>query len=117
MNVGANYLREHVPADVRIHYVITDGGAAPNIVPDKAQVWYYVRAPKRETVEAVYLRLVKVAQGAALMTETSMEIEFLGGCYPVLPNRVLSEVLHESLLAVSPEPWSEEEIAFAKRIG
>lgn len=62
MNVGANYLREHVTSDVRIHYTITEGGTAPNIVPDKACVWYYVRALSREAVEDTYARLVKIAK-------------------------------------------------------
>ena len=73
MNVGMNYLREHVPMDVRIHYVITDGGTAPNIVPDKAAVWYYDRALKRETMEAVEERMLKVAKGAAMMTDTELK--------------------------------------------
>ncbi|MDR2899826.1 MAG: amidohydrolase, partial [Clostridiales bacterium] len=115
-NVGANYLREHVTTDVRIHYIITEGGTAPNIVPDNATVWYYVRAPKRETVEEVYARLVKVAEGAAHMTETKLEIEFLGGCYQTLNNYVLVDHVHKVMEEVQQEPWSAEEIAFAKEI-
>ncbi|MDL0415062.1 peptidase dimerization domain-containing protein, partial [Clostridioides difficile] len=65
-------MREHVTSDVRIHYTITDGGVAPNIVPDKASVWYYTRALSREAVESTYERLVKVAKGAAMMTETEV---------------------------------------------
>ena len=95
-DIGANYLREHVPSDVRIHYTIVDGGVAPNIVPDKAVVWYYMRAFSREVVENVYERLVKVAKGAAMMTETELEIEFLGGCYNTQNNHVLAGVVAEA---------------------
>lgn len=72
MNVGAQYLREHVTDDVRLHYIITQGGLAPNIVPDRASSWYYVRALSREAVEDTYDRLVKIAEGAAQMTETQV---------------------------------------------
>ena len=116
MNVGANYLREHVKSDVRIHYVITNGGMAPNIVPDRASVWYYVRAPRRDLIEEVYERLVKVAKGAAMMTETELEIDFKGGCYNTLNNKVLSEVMYESLVEAPKDEWTAEEIEFAKAI-
>ena len=116
MNVGANYLREHVTSDVRIHYTITEGGTAPNIVPDKACVWYYVRAMRREAVEDVYARLVKVAKGAAMMTETEVEIEFLGGCYNTLNNKVLANLVKDTMHEIPQEPWTDEEIAFAKAL-
>ena len=116
MNVGANYLREHVTSDVRIHYTITEGGTAPNIVPDKACVWYYVRAMRREAVEDVYARLVKVAKGAAMMTETEVEIEFLGGCYNTMANMVLSELVHKNIGAVPQDPWTPEEIQMAREM-
>ena len=74
MNVGINYLREHVPMDVRMHYVTTNGGSAPNIVPDEATVWYYDRALNRETMKEVEKRMEKVARGAAMMTETELEV-------------------------------------------
>ncbi|MDR1922114.1 MAG: amidohydrolase [Candidatus Adiutrix sp.] len=112
-NVGANYLREHLPPDVRLHYIITEGGAAPNIVPEKASVWYYVRALSREATEDAYERLVQVARGAAMMTGVKVEVEFLGGCYNTMGNRVLSEVVHEAMGEIQPEPWTEEEKAFA----
>ena len=115
-NVGANYLREHVTTDVRIHYVITDGGTAPNIVPDKACVWYYVRAPKREIVDEVYARLVKVAEGAAHMTGTEVEVEFLGGCYQTLNNGVLVDLTHKIMLEAPQDEWTKEEIEFATKL-
>ncbi|MCO5176747.1 MAG: amidohydrolase, partial [Thermomicrobiales bacterium] len=71
MNNGVNYLREHVIEKARIHYVITNGGGAPNVVPDEAEVWYFVRAPEREQVEAITARVRKIAEGATLMTETT----------------------------------------------
>jgi len=78
MNVGANFLREHVPDITRIHYAFTEVHGAPNVVPDRASVWYYVRALSRDTVVEVYERLIKVARGAAMMTETEVEVEFMG---------------------------------------
>ncbi len=116
MNVGANYLREHVTDDVRIHYVITDGGSAPNIVPDRASVWYYVRAQKRSNVEATYERLCKVARGAAMMTETEVEIEFLGGCYNTMENHALSDIVADVLAQLQPPVWTAEELDFARKI-
>ena len=115
-NVGANYLREHVKTDVRIHYVITNGGMAPNIVPDKASVWYYVRAPKRESVVEVYDRLVKVAQGAAMMTETELEINFKGGCYPTLNNYVLGDLIMDCFKETPRDEWTKEELEFAQKL-
>ena len=102
MNVGANYLREHVIKDATIHYVITSGGGQPNVVPAFAEVWYFVRAPRRAQVEEIYERLVNVARGAALMTETAFEIDFLTGCYEVLLNEVLADVMWDCLQQVGP---------------
>lgn len=116
MNVGAQYLREHVTDDVRIHYIITEGGTAPNIVPDKAASWYYVRALSREAVEDTYNRLLKIAKGAAMMTETELEIEFLGGCYNTLQNRVLVDLVHKTMQEVELPQWTEEELKFAKEL-
>jgi len=115
-NVGINFLREHVPPDVRMHYIITDGGKAANIVPEYAEGTYFVRAANRENVEEVYKRLVKVAQGAALMTETEVEVEFLGGCYNKLHNKVLCELIYECMKDTKQEEWSEEERRFASEI-
>ncbi len=115
-SVGANYLREHVTSDVRIHYTILEGGTAPNIVPDKASVWYYVRALSREAVVDTYKRLVKVAEGAAHMTETELEVELLGGCYNTLANKVLAREIHKALENVKQDEWTEEEIQFAKQL-
>ena len=115
-NVGIQYLREHVSPDVRMHYAITDGGIVPNIVPDKASAWYFVRAATRESIDEVYKRVLNVARGAALMTETEMSVEFLGGCYPTRNNRVLVNVIHESMLEAPRDDWTADEIAFAKAL-
>ena len=116
MNVGANYLREHVETDVRIHYTITHGGTAPNIVPDFASVWYYVRAPRREKVEDTYERLCKVAEGAAMITGTRVEIQYQGGCYNTLNNNVLAEVALEAMNEAPKPVYTTEEYEFAKRL-
>lgn len=113
MSVGANYLREHVTSDVRIHYVIKEGGTAPNIVPDTASVWYYVRALSREAVEDTYRRLVLVAEGAAHMTETKLEIEFLGGCYNTLNPVKFTTMTRDVMAEIEMPQWTEEEKEFA----
>lgn len=115
-NVGLNYLREHVSPDVRLHYTITDGGKAPNIVPEKASGWYFVRASSRKNVEEVYQRVIRVAEGAAHMTETTMEVEFLGGCYNKLHNQVLCRLVHKCMENAGREAWSEDENEFATKI-
>ena len=116
MNVGANYLREHIITDARIHYVITDGGLAPNIVPETAEVWYFVRAPQRHQVDEIYQRLVNIAKGAALMTETNMDIDFLSGIYNTLPNEIIGQVLQRRLLEVGPPAYTEADVAFAREM-
>ncbi|MBE9508322.1 MAG: amidohydrolase [Chloroflexi bacterium] len=116
MDVGANYLREHITEKARIHCVITNGGEAPNVVPPFAQVWYYVRAPLREQVGDIYSRMLDIAKGAALMTGTTFEIDFLTGGYDMLPNDTLGELLLEKLKQVGPPQFTDEEKAFAKRL-
>ena len=116
MNVGANYLREHVINDVRLHYVITNGGLAPNVVPEYAEVWYFVRAPNRGMVEETYERVLKIAQGAALMTETELEVIFLSGMYNHLPNEAIWEVINSNMRKVRAPKFKSEDIEFAKEI-
>lgn len=116
MNVGCNYLREHMIPDARIHYVITKGGQAPNIVPDDAEVWYYVRAPTLKDVKALYPRVLKVAEGAALMTETEVDVILLGGSANLLPNETLEDLLHKKMEVVGPSQYTEEELEFARQI-
>jgi aminobenzoyl-glutamate utilization protein B len=116
MDVGVNFLREHVKPTVRIHYVIPDGGQAPNIVPDYARVWYFVRDENRKGVEEVYARVLKCAEGAALMTDTTMEVKLITGGYEYLPNKVLSKLLDKNLRLVGPPQFTAEEQAFAKKM-
>ncbi len=116
MNVGANYLREHVIEKARIHYVITNGGMAPNIVPDNAEVWYYVRAPRRADVREITERLKKIAQGAAMMTETTMEYELVAGCYDVIASKTLGELMHNNMVEVGPPKFTKEDYEFGSKL-
>jgi aminobenzoyl-glutamate utilization protein B len=116
MNVGANYLREHIIKDASIHYVITSGGDQPNVVPAFAEVWYFVRAPRRDQVEEIYERLTDVAKGAALMTGTTFKIDFLTGCYEVLINDVLADVMWECMQKVGPPQFDDVDFEFAKKL-
>lgn len=116
MNVGANFLREHVTDDVRIHYAFSEVHGAPNVVPDKASVWYFVRALSRGAVEDAYKRLVKVAEGAAIMTETSVTVEFLGGCYNTLQNKPLLDLVYGVMNKVPLPQWTADEELFAEKL-
>ena len=91
MNYMTNLMREHMPSTARLHYVITDGGRAPNIVPERAEVYYYVRHPEPDMVEALFERVVAAAEGAALGTGTRMSYEVMHGNFPLLRNDVLAE--------------------------
>ena len=114
MDAGVNYMREHVPPESRIHSVVTSGGQAPNVVPAYAQVWYFVRAPKREQVEEIYRWMQDIAKGAALMSGASHEIEFITGCYDILPNKVISDLLYEKMADVDDMSFTQQERQFAR---
>ena len=116
MNVGANFLREHVHSSTRIHYVITDGGLAPNVVPSRAEVWYYVRAPRRRQVEEVYARLLDVARGAALMSATTHVVRQVAACYDTLANRALGDLLQETMERIGPPSFTDAEKDLARRL-
>lgn len=116
MNVGVNYLREHMISDARIHYIITQGGNAPNIVPEIAESHYFIRAPKRHQVDELYERVKKIARGAAMMTETEVEIDFLSGTYNTNENPVIRNQLYENMQSIGPVDWTEDEIEFARRL-
>jgi len=116
MNYMVNMMREHVPQETRIHYVITNGGKAPNVVPDFAEVYYYVRHPKRDQVKQIFDRVVTAAKAAALGTETKMEYETIGGTHDLLLNRTLGEAMQTNLEKVGGVKYSEEEKAFARKI-
>jgi aminobenzoyl-glutamate utilization protein B len=116
MNHMVNMMREHVPDSTRIHYVITRGGEAPNVVPAFAEAYYYVRSPNRDVVREVWERVERAAQGAALGTGTKVDCEVTGGVYDLLPNEVLGRVMHQNLEAVGGVKYNAEERAFALKI-
>ena len=116
MNVGVNYMREHVKEDARFHYVITNGGGAPNVVPAEATVWYFVRADQHEDVERYFDWINDIAKGAALMTHTKMSVQIDTDCHEIIPNQVLSELFYQNLKAVGPPKFTEEDRAFARRL-
>lgn len=116
LNMMANMMREHMPQEARLHYVITNGGKAPNIVPDFAEVYYYIRHPKKEEVKAIFDRVVKAAEGAALGTETSMEYEIIGGTHDMLLNKTLGEAMQKNLDKAGGVNYTPEEIEFAQKI-
>ncbi|MFB6354163.1 MAG: amidohydrolase [Halobacteriales archaeon] len=113
MNAGVEYLREHTPEKARIHYAITEGGSVPNVVPAEATVWYYVRAPTRRQVERLTERVDDVARGAARMTGTTLDRRFVTGCWEFLPNETLTAVMWDTLSALGPVPFTDEDRSFA----
>ncbi len=116
MNIGANYLREHMISDARLHYVITKGGLAPNIVPAEAETYYFVRAPERYQVDELYNRLIKVAEGAALMTETRLEVDFEGGIYNPIHNDIVNNVIYDKMKQLGPSQFNKNELEFAQEL-
>ncbi|WP_313454838.1 amidohydrolase [Brevundimonas sp.] len=116
MNAMVNLMREHVPDRTRIHYVITDGGRAPNVVPAFAESYYYVRHTDPQVVRDVLERVKKAADGAALGTGTRVEFEAIGGVYSMLPNEALMTVMDRNLHAVGGISWTPEEVALATEI-
>ncbi len=116
MDYMVNMMREHIPQESRIHYIITNGGKAPNIVPDFAEVFYYVRNPDRVIVENLLKRVVKAAEGAALGTETRMEYEVIHGVHDLLINKTLAYAMQQNLEKVGGVTYSASDIAFAKKL-
>jgi aminobenzoyl-glutamate utilization protein B len=109
-------MREHVVQEARIHYVIEAGGEQPNIVPSYARSWYYIRAPERDQVDHVYNWILKIAEGADLMARTTHEVEYLTGCYNILPNRGLSELVTANMREIGAPQYTKDEKAFAKEL-
>lgn len=115
MNVGVNYLREHVPSDVRMHYAYLDvGGSAPNVVQQTASVYYFVRAPKMKDSLAAFERVKDCARGAALMTGTELEIVFDLALSDFIANPTLSSIMEQALKDVGPQEYTEDEYKLAK---
>lgn len=116
LNYMINMMREHVPSDARIHYVITKGGEAPNVVPDFAEGYYYARHYNRDVVRDIWSRIVKAAEGAAMGTGTTAEVEIIGGTHDILPVEGLASLLHTNLEKIGGVEYSPEEAQFAEKI-
>ncbi|MEJ2215749.1 MAG: amidohydrolase [Gemmatimonadota bacterium] len=116
MDAMVNLMREHVPQETRIHYVITNGGGAPNVVPAFAEVYYYVRSPDVAVLRDVFDRVVKASEGAALGTGTTVEHEILGGTFAMLPNDTLQKLMYANLMTVGGVSYTTDEQAFADSI-
>ncbi|MCP9236187.1 amidohydrolase [Lewinella sp. JB7] len=116
MNFMVNMLREHLSMESRTHYVITRGGEAPNVIPDFAEVFYYVRHPDMATAAENFARVVQCAEGAALGTGTTMDYEVIHGAYNLLPNVTLSRLMHDNLERIGGVEYTADERAFAEEI-
>lgn len=116
MDYMVNMMREHVPQESRIHYVIKKGGEAPNVVPDYAEVEYIVRSPEVEDVKNLWSRVVKAAEAGAMGTETTVKVEVISGIYNLLPNETLAKLQYENLKKVGGVQYTPEEEAFAKKM-
>lgn len=116
MNIGVNYLREHMIQDARIHYVIEKGGDQPNIVPSYARNWYYVRAPERDQLDFIYNWILDIAKGAAIMTKTKVKTEFLEGSYNLIPNRTISELIVKNMREIGLPKYNNKVLKFAEEV-
>jgi aminobenzoyl-glutamate utilization protein B len=116
MSNGVNFMREHIMEKARVHYVTEVGGGQPNVVPAYARTWFYVRAPERDQVEQIYDWVLQIADGADKMARTTHEVEFLTGCYNMLPNKGLSELVGGNMKEIGAPVHTEEEIEFAKKM-
>jgi aminobenzoyl-glutamate utilization protein B len=116
MDVMTNFLREHIPDGSRIHYVITDGGKAPNVVPDEAEVYYVVRHVDMNIVKDIWERVVNAAKGAALGTGTTYDLQLVGSVYSLLPNETLLRVEQQALERVGGFTYTPQERTFAEQL-
>jgi aminobenzoyl-glutamate utilization protein B len=116
MGNGIEFLREHVPSNSRIHYVITNGGAAPNVVPDIAELYLYARNPSSVVPGGVWGRILKIGQGATMMTETTLDVKEIGGDANVLPNDALAKVAQRNLEEVGGFRYTADERHFAEEL-
>ena len=116
MNFMVNLMREHVPMETRMHYVITSGGEAPNVVPAFAESYHYVRHPDVKVVKEIFAKMVSIAEGAAKGTQTTMEYEIINGVYNLLPNATLAQLMHNNLEKIGGLTYTAEERKFAEEI-
>ncbi|MCW4050068.1 MAG: amidohydrolase [Candidatus Bathyarchaeota archaeon] len=116
MNIGVNYMREHVIQETRIHYVVEDGGHEPNVVPPYARSWYYVRAPERELVDMYYQKVLDIADGADKMVGTTHKVTFLSGVHNGMENKVLAETAIANMREIGAPTYSEVEEIFAAEL-
>ena len=116
MNIGVNYLREHVPLDVRMHYAYIDNGLPANVVPDFAKTNYFIRSSRRARTEDASKRVDDCAKGAAMMTGTTVDIELLGSCKEMKVNRVLAKIYYEAMTKIPTPEYTQEELDFAAKI-
>jgi aminobenzoyl-glutamate utilization protein B len=116
MNVGANYMREHIKETSRVHYVITNGGGQPNVVPATAQVWYYVRANAHADAEAHFDWLTDIAEGAAKMSRTKVQVQIDTDCHEILPNLPLSQLILKNFKKVGPPKFDQADLDLARQL-
>jgi aminobenzoyl-glutamate utilization protein B len=117
MNIGVNYLQEHIIPEARVHYAITNaGGSSPNVVQAEASVLYLIRAPKVAQVDEIYQRVCNIARGAALMTETQVEIVFDKACSNIVPNHTLEKIAHKNFTAPGLPEYDDTEKTLAQAI-
>lgn len=116
LNYMVNLLREHVPQETRIHYIVTQGGEAPNVVPDYAEAYYYVRHPNAGVLATIWDRVINIAEAAAKGTETKLAVEVMHGNHSVLPNEELAKVMHANLTRVGGVHYNREEQQYAETI-
>ena len=114
MNIGWNFRREHLELTQRSHYVISDGGDQPNVVPSKAAVWYYFRERTYPKIKKLFETGVKIAEGAAMMTDTKFTYEILGSAWPVHTNKVMAAAAYENIKKVGLPTWSEGDQLLAR---
>ncbi|XVJ67350.1 MAG: amidohydrolase [Lacibacter sp.] len=116
MNIGWNYKREHLKPTQRSHYVVTDGGDQPNVVPSKASVWYYFRERNYEDIKAMYDDGIRIANGAAMMSQTTVRHRLLGTAWPGHFNKAIAEAMYKNIQVVGLPTWSNEDQALAKAV-
>jgi aminobenzoyl-glutamate utilization protein B len=116
MSIGMNYRREHLRLSQRTHSVITNGGDQPNVVPRNASIWWYFRETDQPNIQALWDIGNKVAEGAALMTNTKMSSRILGTAYPQHMNKAVAEAMHENIKTVGLPTWSDEDQTLAKAL-